>query len=116
MNISTFDVASNIAQSVADLAESEGGAVGRVMKDVSTNAETFAKFSMDGAQGLARAAVEAAKIGGELKTVLEAADSLLKFESSLTAQFKAHKSPHVVGHFSLGVVLVFSTDDHTHCA
>jgi hypothetical protein len=44
---------------------------------------------MDGAEGLARAAVEAAKIGGELKTVLEAADSLLKFESSLTAQFKA---------------------------
>ena len=85
----SFDVASNIAQSVADLAESEGVAIGRVMKDVSTNAETFAKFSMDGAQGLARAAVEAAKIGGELKTVLDAADSLLKFESSLTAQFKA---------------------------
>ena len=85
----SFDVASNIAQSVADLAESEGVAVGRVMSDVATNAETFAKFSMDGAEGLARAAVEAAKIGGELKTVLEAADSLLKFESSLTAQFKA---------------------------
>ena len=85
----SFDVASNIAQSVADLAESEGVAVGNVMKDVATNAETFAKFSMDGAEGLARAAVEAAKIGGELKTVLEAADSLLKFESSLTAQFKA---------------------------
>ena len=85
----SFDVATNIAQSVADLADSEGVAVGRVMKDVATNAETFAKFSMDGAEGLARAAVEAAKIGGELKTVLEAADSLLKFESSLTAQFKA---------------------------
>ena len=85
----SFDVANNIAQSVADLAESEGVAIGRVMKDVATNAETFAKFSMDGAEGLARAAVEAAKIGGELKTVLEAADSLLKFESSLTAQFKA---------------------------
>ena len=85
----SFDVASNIAQSVADLAESEGVAVGNVMKDVASNAETFAKFSMDGAEGLARAAVEAAKIGGELKTVLEAADSLLKFESSLTAQFKA---------------------------
>ena len=85
----SFDVASNIAQSVADLAESEGVAVGNVMKDVASNAETFAKFSMDGAEGLARAAVEAAKIGGELKTVLEAADNLLKFESSLTAQFKA---------------------------
>jgi hypothetical protein len=85
----SFDVASNIAQSVADLAESEGVAVGRVMKDVASNAETFAKFSMDGADGLARAAVEAAKIGGSLKTVLEVADNVLKLESSLTAQFKA---------------------------
>jgi hypothetical protein len=59
------------------------------MKDVSTNAETFAKFSQDGADGLARAAVEAAKIGGSLKTVLEVADNVLKLESSLTAQFKA---------------------------
>jgi len=85
----SFDVANNIAQSVADLADSEGVAVGRVMKDVASNAETFAKFSMDGADGLARAAVEAAKIGGSLKTVLEVADNVLKLESSLTAQFKA---------------------------
>lgn len=85
----SFDVANNIAQSVADLADSEGVAIGRVMKDVSTNAEEFAKFSMDGADGLARAAVEAAKIGGSLKTVLDVADNVLKLESSLTAQFKA---------------------------
>jgi len=85
----SFDVANNIAQSVADLADSEGVAVGRVMKDVASNAETFAKFSMDGADGLARAAVEAAKIGGSLKTVLEVADNVLKLETSLSNQFKA---------------------------
>ena len=85
----SFDVATNIAQSVADLADSEGVAIGRVMKDVSTNAEAFAKFSMDGAEGLARAAVEAAKIGGSLKTVLEVADNVLKLETSLSNQFKA---------------------------
>ena len=44
---------------------------------------------MDGANGLAEAAVEAAKIGGSLETILTAADKLLDFESSLTAQFKA---------------------------
>ena len=85
----SFDVASNIAQSVADLAESEGVAVGRVMKDVASNAETFAKFSMDGAQGLARAAVEAAKIGGSLSEVLKVADDVLKLETSISNQFKA---------------------------
>ena len=85
----SFDVANNIAQSVADLAESEGVAVGRVMKDVATNAETFAKFSMDGAEGLARAAVEAAKIGGSLSEVLKVADDVLKLETSISNQFKA---------------------------
>ncbi len=77
------------AQAAANLAKQENVATGKVLKDISTSAAEFARFSMDGAEGLARAAVEAAKIGGELKTVLEAADSLLKFESSLTAQFKA---------------------------
>ena len=85
----SFDVATNIAQSVADLADSEGVAVGRVMKDVATNAETFAKFSMDGAEGLARAAVEAAKIGGSLSEVLKVADDVLKLETSISNQFKA---------------------------
>ena len=54
-----------------------------------SNAETFAKFSMDGAKGLAEAAIEAAKIGGSLETILTSADKLLNFEESLTAQFKA---------------------------
>ena len=85
----SFDVANNIAQSVADLADSEGVAVGKVMKDVASNAETFAKFSMDGADGLAKAAVEAAKIGGSLKTVLDVADNVLKLETSLSNHFKA---------------------------
>ena len=85
----SFDVATNIAQSVADLADSEGVAVGRVMSDMASNAETFAKFSMDGAEGLARAAVEAAKIGGSLSEVLKVADDVLKLETSISNQFKA---------------------------
>tara|TARA_R110000796_G_scaffold211460_2_gene327562 strand:+ start:448 stop:2052 length:1605 start_codon:yes stop_codon:yes gene_type:complete len=85
----SFDVASNIAQSVADLAESEGVAIGRVMKDVSSNAELFAEFSMAGADGMAKAAVEAAKVGGSLSTILGSAEKLLSFESSISAQFKA---------------------------
>ncbi len=44
---------------------------------------------MDGAEGMARAAVEAAKVGANLGSILEAADSLLKFETSITAQFEA---------------------------
>ena len=39
--------------------------------------------------GFAQAAIEAAKIGGSLETILKAADSVLQFETSLTNQFKA---------------------------
>ena len=85
----SFDVATNIAQTAADLAKSANVATGKVLSDIASNAEKFAKFSMDGANGLAEAAVEAAKIGGSLETILTAADKLLDFESSLTAQFKA---------------------------
>ena len=85
----SFDVATNIAQTAADLAKSANVATGKVLSDMASNAESFAKFSMDGANGLAEAAIEAAKIGGSLETILTAADKLLDFESSLTAQFKA---------------------------
>ena len=56
---------------------------------MSSNAETFAKFSMQGAKGLAEAAVEAAKVGSSLSEILKAADTLIDFESAITAQFKA---------------------------
>jgi hypothetical protein len=59
------------------------------MSDISSSAADFARFSMQGAQGLAEAAVEAAKVGANLSGILEAADKLLEFESSITAQFKA---------------------------
>ena len=89
----SFDVATNIAQTAADLAKSANVATGKVLSDIASNAEKFAKFSMDGANGLAEAAIEAAKIGGSLETILRSADKLLEFESSLTAQFKAQVLP-----------------------
>ena len=44
---------------------------------------------MNGAEGFAAAAVEAAKVGASVEGILGAADKLLDFESSITAQFKA---------------------------
>jgi hypothetical protein len=85
----SFDVATNMAQTAVNMAKSANVATGKVLSDMASNAEAFAKFSMDGANGLAEAAIEAAKIGGSLETVLKTAGSLLEFEASLTAQFKA---------------------------
>ena len=85
----SFDVATNMAETAISMAESANVSTSAVMGDIATNAGRFAKFSMDGAQGLAQAAVEAAKVGSSLRGVLGAADKLLEFETSISAQFKA---------------------------
>ena len=86
---SSFDTANNMAQVAANMAKSANVSTGKVLSDMSSNAEDFARFSMNGAEGMAKAAVEAAKVGASLGTVLGAADKLLDFESSITAQFEA---------------------------
>lgn len=86
---SSFDVATNMAQTAANMARAANVSTAKVLSDISSNAEAFARFSMDGAKGMAQAAIEAAKVGASLSTVLGAADKLLDFESSLTAQFEA---------------------------
>ena len=86
---SSFDVATNMAKTAADMARSANVSTAKVLGDISSSAEDFARFSMDGANGLAQAAVEAAKVGASLSGILEAADKLLDFETSISNQFKA---------------------------
>jgi hypothetical protein len=85
----SFDAATNVSRVAADLAKAAGVSTAKVIGDMSSAAADFARFSMDGAEGMARAAVEAAKVGTNLGQILAAADNLLSFESSITAQFKA---------------------------
>jgi len=85
----SFDVATNMAETAISMAESANVSTNKVMSDIASNAERFAEMSMDGARGLAQAAVEAAKVGSSLRGVLGAADKLLEFETSISDQFKA---------------------------
>jgi hypothetical protein len=85
----SFDAATNVSRVAADLARAANVSTAKVLGDIASNAADFARFSMDGAQGLAQAAVEAAKVGSSLSEILKAADSLIDFESAITAQFKA---------------------------
>jgi len=86
---SSFDVATNMAKTAADMARSANVSTAKVLGDIAGSAERFAEFSMDGANGLAQAAVEAAKVGANLESILGAADKLLDFETSISNQFKA---------------------------
>ncbi len=85
----SFDAALSMQRQAAAMAKAEGLAVGRVLGDMATAAEEFARFSRDGADGLAEAAVAAAKLGLNLEGVLKVADGLLDFEQSITKEFEA---------------------------
>ena len=86
---SSFDVSTNMAKTAVNMAKSANVSSAKVLSDMASSAGEFAKFSMQGADGFAAAAVEAAKVGASIQGILGAADKLLDFESSITAQFKA---------------------------
>ena len=62
--------------------------VGAVMKDVAENSDDAMRYMAGGAKELAKAALEGAKMGMNLKQMTKIADGLLDIESSLTAQFE----------------------------
>ena len=62
--------------------------VGAVMKDISENSEDAMRYIGGGAKEMAKAALEGAKMGMDLKQMTKVADKLLDIESSLTAQFE----------------------------
>ena len=85
----SFDQALSLQQGAAAMADAAGVASGRVLKDMATSAEEFAKFSRSGAEGLAEAAVAAADMGLNLDKVLKVAEGLINIEQSLTKEFEA---------------------------
>ena len=85
----SFDMALDMQRQAAAMAKTAGIAKGRILNDMASNAEDFARFSMQGAEGLAEAAVAANQMGLNLEKVLKVAGELLDFESSITKEFEA---------------------------
>jgi len=85
----SFDQALSFQEGAAALAKTAGIAKGRILSDIASNAEDFARFSMQGAEGLAEAAVAANQMGLNLTKVMKVAGDLLDFESSITSEFEA---------------------------
>jgi len=83
------DQTEEVIKNIGRLAESQGVAAGAVIADMASSSEKFAEFAQDGAMGFAQAAIEARKVGANVSSILGAADKLLGFEESITAQFKA---------------------------
>ena len=90
-DISGLSVESALAQqrSIATQARMAGVVPQDVIKDMADNHELIAKFSQDGGMNMARAAIEARKLGLSLSTTAKIADSLLSFESSIESELEA---------------------------
>ena len=83
------DAANDAVRAIGRLAQAEGVAAGQVIADIAGSMDKFAEFANAGADALARAAIEARKVGLNLSAVTNAAEKLLDFESSISAEFKA---------------------------
>jgi len=83
------DAANDAVRAIGKLAQAEGVAAGQVISDIAGSMDKFAEFANAGADALARAAIEARKVGLNLSAVTNAAEKLLDFESSISAEFKA---------------------------
>jgi len=86
---SSVDAATAQMESVALLARANGVAPAAIMNDVAGASEAFAGFAKDGGANVFKAAIAARKLGINMGTVEQIADSLLDFESSINAQMEA---------------------------
>ena len=85
----TADQAEHLAESTYQLAQQNNVNPVAVMRDIADSSETIAKFGASNLQSITKAAVQARKLGLSLSTVDKISDSLLDFQSSLTAEIEA---------------------------
>ena len=81
--------AGDFAQFAFGLADAAGVAPASVMQDISSSAEDIANFTMGSGENIAKAAVQAAKLGVSLGDTAKVVEGLLDMETSLGAEMEA---------------------------
>ena len=89
INGASIETNLNLIGSVGELARAEGVAPAKVLNDIASDTESFALFARDGGRNIARAAIQAAKLGINMGKVASIAESLLDFETSIEKQMEA---------------------------
>jgi len=89
INGASLETNINLLSSVSSLARAEGVAPAQVLNSIAEDTKFFAEFAKDGGMNLAKAAIEARKLGLNLKDVSSIAESLLDFESSIAQEMQA---------------------------
>ena len=85
----TSESAANAMEMTGHLAEMQGIAPGKIMKDMAKNTEEMARAGSKGAEEFGKSVINLHKMGVEMSTASKIADGLLDFESSITAQMEA---------------------------
>ncbi len=85
----TAETAKNAMEHVGHMAELQGIAPAKIMRDMADQTETMALFSKKGAEGFGKAAIELHKMGIEIGTAAKMAEGLLDFENSINKQMEA---------------------------
>lgn len=83
------DTAINFEKTVLSVGKMKGVMPSQIMKEMAKNADKIAIYSKGGAEGFAKAAATAKRMGVELSNILNAARKTLDFESSINAQMEA---------------------------
>lgn len=82
----TESIGMDTVESISAFARANDLLASEVMTDISSHGEMFAKYSKEGSDNMARAAVFAKKLGASLDEFESIADSMLDFESLITNQ------------------------------
>jgi hypothetical protein len=85
----TAETAKNAMEHVGHMAEMEGIAPGKIMKDMAGNTAEMARAGSKGAEAFGKSVINLHKMGVEMSTASKMADNLLDFESSINNQMEA---------------------------
>ena len=85
----TTQQATDLAKQTQSLAEANGVAPDKVLGDIANNTELFAKYAKDGGANVARAAIQARKLGLEITDVASSMEGMLDFQGSLSDEMEA---------------------------
>ena len=85
----TLETSLNTISTFENLSRAAGVAPKLVLDDIAESTELFAKFAKDGGENLAKAAIEARKLGLNLSAVDKISESILDFETSIEKQMEA---------------------------
>ena len=85
----SFDAAKNFSKQTQLLAEAEGVSPQAVLKDIAASSQTIAEFTAMTPDNLAKAAIQATKLGTTLDTVASSMKSVLSFQDSLNSEIEA---------------------------